>query len=283
MDKQSNNDGTQTVSIKPEDVKLIAQGLLELGKKLVPVTQRISKSINQFYKSHEKEFLALGEVLMQFGSHVYVYNEFHQNCRKHDIIPHVQLYKIFQGYPLFFQMDSDKQLDFLRKEWPILKGKLLESYPTINENTSRLDFFRELLEAHEKGLYKIANRVAIIEIEGLASDFCKKNETADNINKRKNLIQNWAKNIDSSRAVFSEVQFIVLSFENFSHNIFKSSNSKSFDSGLSQSDLLLSRNFHAHGFIDEVSERQSLNAILLLHNMAKYFHIIDEFDTISDI
>lgn len=65
--------------------------------------------------------------------------------------------------------------------------------------------------------------------------------------------------------------FLCLSFENYIQNVFMSSKASLYQEGLTETDRLLSRNFHAHGSVSTVTEKQSLNALLFLHNISSYF------------
>ena len=269
-------------SIKPEDVRALAEALVDISTKIAPVVLHISNSIRSFYLSHEKEFKAIGEVLIQVGKHFYVHNEFRENCKKHDIIPHEYLYELLQKNTSFFLLNYESQSQYLSDNWYDLKSKLLVDYRIITGAGIRSEFFEEILKAHELGLYKVCVRSTVIEIEGLASEFCRKYESVDNINRRKKMINNWEALLEKTEASFVHSYYIFLSFDNYIANVYRSSDAMSYNSNVTDSDLLLSRNFHAHGLLMSVSERQSLNAILFLHNVAKYFKILSEFIEQSD-
>jgi len=272
-DKNEQNDA---YSRQAEDVQILAENLVNLADRLVPVVLGISAAINNFYEKNEKHFVKAGKVLLELSKTYYVYNEFRKNCKMHDIVPHQYLYPLLQNDPIFFAKSHAEQTGFLEENWNTLSQRLLTDYPFVDDTGLRYEIFEEILKTHEAGLHKVCLRAAVIEIEGLASEYCQRFETSDGVKQRRKIINNWKEKIISSDEAYIRWSFVMLALENYIGNVFLSTGALKYNPNLSESDVLFSRNFHAHGFVAEVSPRQSMNAILFLHNIALYFSILSE-------
>lgn len=187
------------------------------------------------------------------------------------MVPHKYLFSIIQQEPTYFLVSEAEQLRLLKNNWENIRDKLLSETAMSGTDELRNKLFQELVAAHENGLYMIVVRAAIVEVEGLASEYCQKNEIRNNVNARKKVINGWRAKLQSTEMSIAEGYFIILSFENYIHNVFKNSNASFHEVDLTETDKLMSRHFHAHGNVAHVSEKQSLNALLFLHNISSYF------------
>lgn len=97
----------------------------------------------------------------------------------------------------FFQPEKE-QSKILRNNWKVLRDKIVADYQQFKIGELRKRLFHELVSAHEHGLYMVVARAAIIEIEGLASEYCKEYANNDNVNSRKSIINGWQKTLESS-------------------------------------------------------------------------------------
>lgn len=276
---EGENKASAALSIKPEDIQVLAEMLAELGKKIAPIVRDVSAKVRDFCNEHQEVFQEIGSVVIKLGEQFHVYTEFNKNCKKHDIVPHELLYPLLQRNPAFFLKSHNEQSIYLAKTWPEISKKLLDSYSVFEAAGIRFSFFKEILTAHELGLYKVSMRSAIIEIEGLSSDYCKRFESVDNVKRRREVINKWEAKIHGSDQAYVRWCFVLVAFENYIGNVFLSTGALGNAPDVSERDILLSRNFHAHGFVSEISERQSMNAILLLHNIAHYFANLSEVST----
>lgn len=214
------------------------------------------------FRKFAKEFEKLEPLARRISSE----KEFEAFCVMNTLVPHRSIKNEVGCF-------SD-ELDFtnISRNWKNIRRELFKTYAVRHISNDRHSLFNEILKTFTIGAYSICRRAAIIEIEGLASDFCEKHG-----GKKEIIINNSSNKLGEFTPGELGGMLPFIAIEKYSKQIL--ANTESYKhTGLDKPDLSFNRHAHAHGSILPASKKDALNAILLLHHYAKYFELIDKFN-----
>ena len=189
-------------------------------------------------------------------------------CDENGIVPH----EIIIG--LAAKSESEGQFwNEFDNHWKDYRRKLLNSFQHDIEPSRKL-VFNELLKAYSRKCYTIVTRSAIIELEGIASDFCSKH-SIDTDNNRKKFVSS-ASDVAGRMTKVEIGGFAVFeALEKYSEDIFASTKKHQYTAS-KPIDPAISRHFQAHGSHQIHNQKEAFNAIILMHHYATFSSACDK-------
>lgn len=211
------------------------------------------------------------EELARFAPHIEALqkdSEGRQFCDKNGIDPHKVISLMAAGVKTEEQFWNE-----FDSNWKYFRRELLNSFEHSIE-PSRKAVFNELLKAFSRKCYTVVTRSAIIELEGIASDFCSKH-SVDDENNRKNFV---AKAPDVA-GVMTAVEIggfaVFEALDKYSQEIYASTKRHQY-AAIQPVDPAVSRHFQAHGTHRIHSQKEAFNAIALMHHYATFSSASDK-------
>lgn len=195
-------------------------------------------------------------------------NEYEEYCEREGWIPHYAVAKHLQC-PF-----DGKQFENVRKNWIHIRRELFSTYRTFGSE-ARKDVFNQILKSFSIGAPTVVVRAAILEIEGLAGDFC--NLHAKN---KQNIRQNYVANAENFMGgLYPEPDTGLLPYKvimNYSDKVFQNTEAHHY-TAIAPVNPNISRHANAHATHTVATDFDALNAILLLHHYALYFHALNDY------
>lgn len=250
-----------------KDIREATSGLSQALRPMSEITSYLnSEPFLSFQNDTFKAFRKIGknfEKLAPIGKWMQSQKELEDFCEKHGLVAHDLLKSNLECIP------SDFQLSFIFDNWSDIRRELYRTYAVRSVSAERHSMFNEILKTYTAGAFSVCRRAAVIEIEGLAVDFCERHG-----GKHENVINNSAEKAGefTLRELGGMLPFSAI--EKYSSQILQNTESYK-HTGACEPDLRFSRHAHAHGEVLLADQKDALNAILLLHHFAKYFYLID--------